>query len=825
MANINATFEVPFGILNKKGTIEIQDRTCINPIFAHETYPITCTFDNKYNIFHKEPEVEQTDLEDNNRKFGKLYYYEKDSEEAKIFEGQSYQRLYRKNVRWDFGDGTEIDGYSATHTYKTPGKYTITCTFFDINRKGLINGFSIDVIVKQVIPTALKFDPEGIEKETIHCSAIEQIARVETLLSNNVQNDVSLIAKRIYQKGEKEDTHWDDVKDLPYPHLRKYYAFIERQKVYYYNTMRLYKEEFYPVEKYTPEYETIYGNFEIEEDIIVFKPYRVQPYKHVEPMADLEMIDPNCNILEKEEYATYPVRDVSTIEELPEGYLQVGKRGFVDIFYRSDFISDNHTISIYYDLDEINLHNSIKSSTNFLNIPPLGFRIGIIKNEMEDIDFIVTLNGFTSTPFNDVDKLVELSLIKNYDFPSIIVPVVRNRDRHFIHEVTEEAILQENNLLTYDEYNTRSWMTQRYYIPKEFDFNTVIMDLLYGENNDSELTIDEYEDIPYLKALLFKLKNTLNATLKVGNANILFDYPLYDLDKVVIPKEKYYKQDINKLIKVYTPHTMFDDANNLRGMLGNLFKTNDFLNYVVTKGVNFFDDQVNVKTNYVEKLLQTLTMMGQDVSEYSTTNFEGVNELRDLSRILSINHSELVGNDIDEAYDIKITGSSKGKHVGERILITDKLYVLMDNLYVGDKRFYKGKITAIERDGKILKTVEPVALIASDDYSKESRILSFSDIEPSEITENGEGIYYIKDYVEDWGWNLLLPEKYKPEDKAKIIDSYYSFYLLVPPQQKVRIGNFVDETTITEEITDPEKWVEEDGITFRMVQKVIHDKI
>lgn len=814
MANSKATFEVPFGILNKKGTIETRNGVCINPIFAHETYPITCTFDNKYNIFNKEP------------KFGKLDYYVKDSYDAQLFDGRSYQKLYRKNVRWNFGDGTEIDGYSATHTYKTPGKYTITCTFFDINRKGIINGFSIDVIVKQIIPTQLKFDPEGTDKQSIHCSAIEQIARLEASLSNNVTNDVSVIAKRVYKEDEPEDTHWDEVKDLSYPHLRKYFTFIECKKIYYYNTMRLYKEEMYPVDKFNPEYETIYGNFEVEADMIVFKPYRVQPYINAyEEPAPLEMIDPNCDILEKESYIKYPIKQVSVIEELPDNYIAVGKRGYVDIYYRNDFLSKANTFSFYYDLDEINLHNSIKSSTNFLNIPPLGMTLEIAANDTDDIDFVITLNGFASTPFNDIDKLVELSLIENYNFPAILHPIIRNRDRHFIHEITEKAILQENGILTFDEYNTRSWMTQKYYIPKEFDLNKVLIELFYGEPNNSTITIEDYSDVPYLKAVLFDLKNDLNATIQIGKTKLIFDYPLYNLESVVIPTEKTYKEDIDKLIKIYTPHTLFDDAKDFRGMLGNVFKTGNFLNYVITKGTNFFDDQVNVKTNYVDNLLQTLVMMGQDVSEYSTTNFEGVNELRDLTRILSINHSELIGNDIDEPYDIKISGNSKGKHVGERIYVTDKLYVLMENLYIGDKRFYKGKITALERDGKIIKTVEPIALIVSDDYSHESRIVSFSDIEPSEITENGEGIYYIKDYIEEWGWNLLLPGNFALKDKAKIIDSYYSFYLLVPPQEKNRIGNFVDDTTITEEITDPKKWVEEDGITFRMVQKVIHDKL
>lgn len=36
---------------------------------------------------------------------------------------------FRKAVRWDFGDGTFIEGQNASHYYSKPGKYKISCTF------------------------------------------------------------------------------------------------------------------------------------------------------------------------------------------------------------------------------------------------------------------------------------------------------------------------------------------------------------------------------------------------------------------------------------------------------------------------------------------------------------------------------------------------------------------------------------------------------------------------------------------------------------------------------------------------------------------------
>lgn len=71
-----------------------------------------------------------------------------------------WKTLYRNTIRWDMGDGTIIKGTSATHYYKFPGKFRITCTLYNIDGSPVENSLYTDVIVKEVIPTELSFvDP------------------------------------------------------------------------------------------------------------------------------------------------------------------------------------------------------------------------------------------------------------------------------------------------------------------------------------------------------------------------------------------------------------------------------------------------------------------------------------------------------------------------------------------------------------------------------------------------------------------------------------------------------------------------------------------
>ena len=113
---------------------------------------------------------------------------------------------------------------------------------------------------------------------------------------------------------------------------------------------------------------------------------------------------------------------------------------------------------------------------------------------------------------------------------------------------------------------------------------------------------------------------------------------------------------------------------------------------------------------------------------------------------------------------------------------------------------------------------------------------------------------YLKDYNEDWGWNLLLPENFEIlnekiafyEQKAKnkayaksqivsfekeaerlkqkkreLIDGYYDFYVLIPKKEVERVGHFLEEEDITSKIESVKEWKSDWGIAHDVLMKIL----
>lgn len=195
-----------FGILNLRGLMGIKNTSMdeesgfvinsdvVLPLFSHESYKIKTTLNRAYEF----KGINESPYE-NSSHFARIHVTDKSNKSIQKYNNKYYQKFFRKDVLWDFGDGTQVEGFSVEHSYRKPGRYKITCTFFDIDRKAWVNDYSITVTVKEVLPTVLRFD-KGYTAPEIKCSKVERIARIEALNSNTVDKNLDVIVDRIFTK-------------------------------------------------------------------------------------------------------------------------------------------------------------------------------------------------------------------------------------------------------------------------------------------------------------------------------------------------------------------------------------------------------------------------------------------------------------------------------------------------------------------------------------------------------------------------------------------------------------------------------------------------
>lgn len=840
----------PFAINDKFGRMSYEIKPSANcieirrPIFSNEGDKIKTSFSG--NLYYTSDNSIST--------YPLGYLYTK----GLAKKGVKYNKQYRREVLWDFGDGTKKMGYNVEHYYKKPGRYCITCTFFDINRKGYKNSFCAYVIVKELIPTQLSFvksftSSDGTKtvytKSNISCSKIERIARMECLVSNTVDKEFDVFVKRT---DDTKHPSYFDLKDNGNLHETRYWTTLRNEQLLYYRTNQVYSNWLQPSDTFNPNYSKLYYRltYNSETKQRDFEFYQVIPYKDIDDILNyITVLNPNGDIRQRASTKQYKITQKYTQEQLPSDAVYCGLRGFVDIFYKNDVVdgvNESSDFSIFYDIETENITGELKSSANYLNINPLGLTVKTNANSLDKVKLAASGNYFLKeveggAKLTDKDKVYidpyfEGSLYKGVNLTCYVFP--------FCTYEGEEVIMLDSS----------------YYVPKdiklsieskqindddEFESGTNSDIIVQDQDKSTEwlkkidLVLNNYIDIE----ILGTLNNTTKRTIKVVQK------PLANINKFSIPKEKQSKVDIDRLLQSYMIHPMFSETSVLKDFVKAYLNT--FIQKTTTHSNNFIDNVANSKTCYLSNLIAQLKMMGDDVTEYEYTNFDGINDLKKFTRLLSMNHSDLVGHTREKDWEIYIIKDNKGANVGDVISLDSKITlntsVATD---VDDKDLY-GKIQKIEigKDESVTYD-DGVDLIVHDKYTNDVKMVNFR----TYLKKYGNGEVYLKDYKEDWGWNLLLPENFEilnekiafyeqkvknkayaqlqidsfqkeverlKQKKRDLIDGYYDFYVLIPKKEVERVGHFLEEEDITSKIESVKEWKSDWGIAHDVLMKIL----
>lgn len=874
------------------------------PLFSHETYKIKTTFNKnltysdtyeyRYNMNGQQQRVLR-----NTAHFGTAYFGDMTS----AYHGKYYQKKFRRMVLWDFGDGTKVQGYSAEHSYKKPGRYKVTCTFFDINRQAWVNDYCIYVVVKEVLPTAISFYQPREEKQNVFCSKIERIATIQATLSNTTNQQLEIVGKRIFSEEEHEiikeqiDSKFDKLPKVPFRFMRKCWTLLQNIQELYYNSQQVYMNNVQPTDKFHPQFQDILGKFYYDQfnDEIGFDCYQVIPYKNIdEKLKTITIIDPNTRIVPQdksipmqEHRKTYTITQAYVEQGVPQDCITIGKRGFADVYYKNDFVTPNNVFSFFYDIENVNVTGELQSADNYLNINPIGLNVNICNNQISSVRIGMSLDGFLREVEDSddimnsdgyyIDPHLTNSLIKGTDMDTYMFPYISydNWDGYRVFDTELEVQGEEGYFVP---------LMGGYYIPKD-----VILAVKgdraihnkYGQGSiintgvqiNQDGSISDFGEGQYMEAMFAWLYRiplilrdyidiTFHANYRIDTKNdsknvTLRKLPLLDTNKVVIPKQIQWRQDTQRLLDSYLCHPMFNETDNIRDMF-KVILGNGLLNYIMTRSSNFLDDNVNIKRCHLSKLISTLKMMGQDVTQFEKGAFQGINDLRDFVRLLSINHGELVGHVIHANLDINIKGDTKGSNVGSKINIKDTLYINNN-----PNSEYLGKIIGLKRDGAEREAIinindNPLTengldIIVHDRYTDAVKVVNLMNMQKG--SPNVVSSMNIKDYQSWWDWNLILPDRFvtarkkqhEYQEKAKnsnyssskrqfyanqaermkqictdMIDGYYDFFLLDPRRDNVREGNFIDSSYINERIEDPKKWEQVWGITHEILMKIMY---
>lgn len=820
----NCVSFVKFGIkTNIKNTDVLldvnDDGICKRPVFCHPKFVIETTFRKS-----DDPNGEKDST------FGMIKTdtgYELYTKTTKNTIG------YRKQVLWDFGDGTQIEGYSAKHAYTRPGKYKITCILFDIDRKGYENEYSINVIVKEIIPTMLSFDQKASSKTAIKCSKPERIARVHATLANTVKDELLVCARRVFKNEPTyhENTYWE-IRNSEFPNLQKYYAFLEKKSDYYYGTEDVYADELVPVTAYTPKYDEIIGEFVANEtngkSTIGVKLYKYSIFKKSPEQENIDILDPNCDITKGEQWLSTPVKKVYESSEFSDDCTVFGKRGIIDVFYKSDYISAKTKISLFFNVEGQDFDRNLKSSVNYTNVLPLGLNFSVLQNNPKDAYWCITLNGFIHKPEDksweefsqeSIEDYCKHSLFKNRKLPCVLIPYIP----------LESDVLKVKD--------------SDYYIPKDL---SMMVKCTTAGGTDSEVLLvpSKINELKYLRYFLLDLKSTINAAIEVYGTGK--DFGIYindtfskngdkltlrDLNDIIVPKEKMIHQDIDALIECYFPHPMFKDTPMMKSFFKSILETNEAFDNILTRSGHFVDDTVHYKTSYIHNLLSLLISLNEDISSYEWGDFTGVYELRDFTRLLSMNYSDLVGNIYSKEYDFYVDDSYKGVNLGNKIKIGETIKINKEGSIIADAH------ETYDADDK-------TQLVVIDDYTGNARIINFSSYvihEWDKIKDSDEiEIKIGRDYNVFWNWNLLIPNQYKEltlkyplteeeiTEKERAIDNHYTFYIFDETKNKRYINNFIRESDVINaggEDDFHDKWFDKWGIPYDSLYKIIDQSL
>lgn len=700
-----------------------------------------------------------------------------------IFTGKAYTNRFKRDAIWDFGDGSRpVSGQTAGHTYEKPGKYTVSCTLFTSDKKSVKNSYTVELLVKEPLPTRLSAPGEDLSvAKTVKSGRVGKLGRFQATVSTVYGDPPAVSVDRVFPEGVEPERHLSAVQN---PLVEKYWClFTPREN----GPLALDLPG-----RVTPSFDRIYGRFYCKTATdslgdatvhVAFEGGIVDPAAQVEPeRLSLQIPDPDGNGVDTREIALEHHMDESS---LPSTWSPIGHRAFFTLLYKADTVGLPSTVFL-------------KFPDSFVNMAPLGVAVETAGNSREDVRLAWTLNGFIHSLEGDADRPLLHSLWR--------------------------GVAQGAAITAYVPYGEENWGLKAY-IPKDLGETTLAVTAENAAIASREGGADWFFPVKITPRGDFSAAAQLWEGADMV-ASCVMEAAAPDRDSLTVPHRRYDHVDEETLVKAHTPHEAFNQAPAAREALVSVLRNGGWLNKTLTKVLRIFEDRADVDYCHVENLVSILKSMGEEPGEYDATGLSALNETMELCRILSMEHTDLVGHMVGEGLDISFDGETGGANLGDEVNVDDLLFTTPE-----------GYVAALAKGGKTYTLVNPLPLVAWDSFTRDSRIVNFHNVlspvyyEGARMefsadwnTENTMAVR-VGDYTTSWGWGLLLPERfYKVAGEDNAISAYYRFFLLNPEVARYRHGAFLDGESVPEGFYDSASWDSDWGVSHRLLLKALQEK-
>lgn len=632
----------------------------------------------------------------------------------------------RTTLIWDFGDGTRQESANPDHIYSTAGLYTVKLTFYDCYNQGVISSITKDIQIVNFINDTFSVTISGTALSSYSGSLTQPLVISQTVPYNYTNNTIR------YSVTDSNTVNYFYLPSDKYNHLRRYNTLLQ----------------------FTYSGGYINNPFEVDTINLSLSPIYVK-------LSGSSIIPANID---------EPTATIAGYSSLPTSF-----------YYKDDStnlsaykLTFNRVVSDVSNTLNITLTGSVQTNS-VLNLSGSSGAITITSNgEDGDIQTIGYFNAFNISPFK----------LENTSIPFVAcVRGTYNCRLKSIRNVSFGLSSNNDDTLAVSIYKVNEVGDLSLMSTTDYNISSIPLPDTAGCIRCSVEFINIKEPTQVQIFVSGNKIGIVSENIQVSGYSSTFTVYPKDYYQVYKKNENFNSEEMFKSLRLQ--ESLQDKDIFFEKFLGTIFgghnpDLNALGKKVYERIANFVDNNTNINTLEILKLVSTSNMLDASPIIYSSSLFNVPDKIQRLLGLLSINKNTLFGvkNAFAENFDTKghVDKDIYGINLGDEI---DPYSYLID-------RYSEPYLVAYEKFSSryiLLNAFQPPHFYT--ELLTEGNIIL--------LTEDGNELvveipYIVADYDDTWGWPLVLPDDYTSSDITK----YYKFYRYNNTLASNIVGSVID---------------------------------